>query len=226
MRMMLTVRSAGTASPVHVAGAEADADSLQQQHIPAAAATDGAAATGSAATFAERASDKDGGGNSVQAYEVLPQVHRDLMRGGKLYMNHFPHECGNIEWATKLLDCLKYIGPAIDIAQVFISLLPGNYSPRDAGTLKAPIQHGTGAGTKSVRGVARDPYAILKQITSHTVGPDGLKLFRKVRRACASCFSRWVDLLCVVDGSVLGRRHSALSCDLALTGNVSISVQI
>ena len=173
--MMLTVRSAGTASPVHVAGAEAGADSVQQQPIPAA--TDGAAAIGSAAT-----SDKDGGGNSVQAYEVLPQVHRDLMRGGKLYMNHFPHECGNIEWATKLLDCLKYIGPAIDIAQVFISLLPGNYSPRDAGTLKAPIQHGTGAGTKSVRGVARDPYAILKQITSHTVGPDGLKLFRKVRR--------------------------------------------
>ena len=69
-----------------------------------------------------------------------------------MYMNHFPHECDNAEWTAKLVNCVKQLGPAVDIVQAILGSCPDEMPT----------------------GVFMDPYLILKQLTT-----DGR--MRKVR---------------------------------------------
>ena len=112
---------------------------------------DGAGGGGASAAGAGAAGAGAAGDGGV-LYEVLPQIHKDMTRGGKLYMNHFPHECDNAEWTVKLVNCVKQLGPAVDIVQAILGSCP----------VEVPT------------GVFMDPHLILKQLTT-----DGR--MRKVR---------------------------------------------
>ena len=97
--------------------------------------------------------DEDDDGGAAAVYEVLPQIHKDLTRKGILYMNHFPHECDNVEWVTKLVNCLRQLGPAMDLVQVVLANFTSTTGPAQCVT-----EYGE-------RGVAMDPHRILKQLT-------------------------------------------------------------